>query len=682
MRFRRTAVPCRFDTATPRRTDGPLAGLARPINTSRWSPDRRPWRNSRESSFGRLIRNFPPVSCFISVEFARFCSTSVFKAFRQNPRHPQPGVRGRLGGHCIARAPAELKIGQFFSAERPIMKMTNKYLYLEFQRRCATFQAEVRDPMGVHGALPLIEQGFCIGKENMRTRTQQIISLAMIGVVLGGCNQFDAYFQPKDSAEEYVSKATLLIQKGDLAAAIEELDKAISADPTYAPALAAKGDIYRQKGDYKLACVNYEEACDADQYAFGPHYNLAVMYQKLADLSPTLREKHDLLNEAILVHLRALAIKPGSFDAYLNLGACYFQLGKPDLAEQNTRQALRINPRSPSANNNLGTICESKGDYDQAIQVYKASIEADPRQGDILLNLGSLYMQNEHPHSALYTFRTAAKLSPQDAVPWRRMGVCLFRMKKLDEAVRAFQQAIRLDPSNPVAYRGIGVICMYQYIIDPGRTDLRDKALQAWRFSLELKGDQEDLARLIDHYNNGELEETFVAEMTPTPPPASTPPDVKRPAVRLAPAGSLPVWGRRTEPAMTPEPSAGSAKSTPATRPPAARPAENTVEIRPAQAPVESKPITRAPIKPIEKTHVSPPKPTETTPAPAVKPTETTLAPPPKPTETTPAPAAKATETTLAPAPKPITTSRQTFKRWTEPPRLSTLVAANSMENL
>ncbi len=471
----------------------------------------------------------------------------------------------------------------------------------------------------------------------MRTRTQQIIFLAMIGVVLGGCNQFDAYFQPKDRAEEHFSEATLLMQKGDLAAAIEELDKAISADPTYAPALAAKGDIYRQKGDYILACVNYEEACDADQYAFGPHYNLAVMYQKLADLSPTLREKHDLLNEAILVYLRALAIKPGSFDAYLNLGACYFQLGKPDLAEQNTRQALRINPRSPSANNNLGTICESKGDYDQAIQVYKASIEADPRQGDILLNLGSLYMQNGHPHSALYTFRTAAKLSPQDAVPWRRMGVCLFRMKKLDEAVRAFQQAIRLDPSNPVAYRGIGVICMYQYIIDPDRTDLRDKALQAWRFSLELKGDQEDLAQLIDHYNS-ELEATSVAKSTPTPPPASPPPDEKRPAVRPAPA-------------MTPEPSAGSAKSTPATRPPVARPAENTVEIRPAQAPVESKPITRAPIKPIEKT----------------------LAPAPKPTETTPA---------LAPAPKPITARRQTFKRWTEPPRLSTLVAANSMENL
>ena len=519
----------------------------------------------------------------------------------------------------------------------------------------------------------------------MRIRTQQLVFLTMIVVFLGGCSDFEAFFHSEDKAEEHVSQAKLLMEQGDLAAALEELTKAIEAYPAYAPALITMGDIYRHKGDYDQARVNYEAACDADPYAFLPHYNLGVTYQALAELAQSPQMSQEYLQEAVFVYIRTIALKPRSFDANLNIGACYFQLGKLNQAEQTTRQALQIDPRSPKANNNLGAICESKGDYDQAIHAYKTSIEIDARQGNILLNLGTLYMRGEKMNSAFYAFRTAAELSPQDAAPWRRMGTCLFRMKKLDEAVRAFQQAIRLDTSNPQAYRGIGVICMYQFLIDSTRTDLRDRALQAWRFSLELQPYQEDLAQLIDRY---ETPETKLAARTIKLPPTTLAAEI-RPVVNKPKPAAKPVVEKVAKtPVKTIE-----------TRPIAIPVVENvvktpikTIETRPIAIPVVEK-VVKTSIKPIETRPVSIPvvvkvvkpaiKPIETRPAPAPVKTRPT-APPVRPVETKPVPVTKplAKPTETKPATTPIEPGRLTFKSWTEPPRLSQVIPELATKSL
>ncbi|MBN1554538.1 MAG: tetratricopeptide repeat protein [Phycisphaerae bacterium] len=328
-----------------------------------------------------------------------------------------------------------------------------------------------------------------------------IVPLLLV-TALSGCGQMNTWFlPPEQQSQQRLARAKTLLDAGDTSAALEELTRALQANPNHVPTITAVGDIHRKTGNYDQAVKNYKRACDIDPYAFRPHYNLGVTYQAMAAVADGAETVRNFLRQAVMTYIRALAIDPNSFHAKLNLGACYFQMGQHDLAEQATREALASQPDSARANNNLGIILETTNRLEEAVAAYKRSIEADPNQPDILVNLGAVYLRQEKIRSALAAFRQANRLDPNNAETCLQLGVCYFRLKQLDPAVQAFQDAIRLDPYDAGAYRGFGVICMYQYVVDNRRTDLRDKALRAWRYSLKLEPTQTDLQRLLQRYD-------------------------------------------------------------------------------------------------------------------------------------------------------------------------------------
>jgi tetratricopeptide (TPR) repeat protein len=323
----------------------------------------------------------------------------------------------------------------------------------------------------------------------------------LLSAVPAGCGRMNAWFQPPASqSEQHFSQAKSYMDSGEVAAALDELNRALQANPNHVPTLTAIGDIHRKNGDYTQAAESYKDACRIDPYAFRPHYNLGVTYQAMAAVAQSAESMRQFLRDAVMIYIRALAIDPESFHAKLNLGACYYQMGEYNLAEESTREAIALRPTNARANNNLGIILEATHRPEEAIAAYKRSIEADPKQPDILMNLGGVYMQQNQMQSALSTFRQAHRLDPTNSDACLQMGVCYFRLKKLDAAVRSFQDSIRLDPYSASAYRGFGVICMYQYVVDNNRIDLREKALRAWRYSLKLEPSQTDLEDLLRRY--------------------------------------------------------------------------------------------------------------------------------------------------------------------------------------
>ena len=73
-------------------------------------------------------------------------------------------------------------------------------------------------------------------------------------------------------------------------------------------------------------------------------------------------------------------------------------------------------------------------------------------------------------------------------------------MKQFDRALEAYEKAIGLDGNIASAHRGVGIVYMTRYVMDGGDPALRDKALEAWNASLEIKPDQENLKRLVEKY--------------------------------------------------------------------------------------------------------------------------------------------------------------------------------------
>jgi tetratricopeptide (TPR) repeat protein len=307
--------------------------------------------------------------------------------------------------------------------------------------------------------------------------------------------------EPKISAVDHYVKGQMLLDDGDVEAALAELAQAVKADPRLSIAHAAIGDVHRRRGNWDLARRSYEAACETNPFAFLPHYNLGVTYQVLAQAAKALEEVENYLKRAVEVYVRAITLQPDDFDSHLNISACYFQLGEVELADKYCRQAIAIDPNSAKAYGNLATIQESQGNLYEAIKAYKACLEQDMHQPEVLMNLGSAYMRQGRLKAAMRTFQQAGKEDPNGSGPWEKMGACYFYLRKFAEAQKAYQEALELDTNSAVAHRGMGVVYMSQFVLDNSKTDLREKALEEWNLSLEIQPDQEDLKRLVEKYS-------------------------------------------------------------------------------------------------------------------------------------------------------------------------------------
>ena len=301
-------------------------------------------------------------------------------------------------------------------------------------------------------------------------------------------------------AFNHYARGQVLAESGDMDAALAELLRAIRCDPELSVAHAAIGDIHRKRGSHRLAVGAYQNACRTNPYAFRPHYNLGVTYQALAQAAQAVESYTKYLKEAVNIYLRAVTIREDDFDVNLNLSACYFQLGKYDLAEEYCTAAITIKPKSPQAHSNLGIIYDSQNHLYKAIRAYKDSLELDTNQPKILLNLGSTYMRQGMCKAALSPFHLAVRQDPEDPAPFRQIGQCYYRLKQYDKAVKAYQQAISLDPKDASALRGLGTVHITQFVLARDKSELRDLGLAAWRRSLELEPEQQDLIDLVAKY--------------------------------------------------------------------------------------------------------------------------------------------------------------------------------------
>jgi len=285
--------------------------------------------------------------------------------------------------------------------------------------------------------------------------------------------------------------------------ALVELSRATRADPTLSVAHAATGDIHRRHGNAELARQAYENACKVNPYYFKSHYNLGVVYQQLANETDddTLFEKY--LRRACEIYLRAHALNRKDYDTTLNLGACYFQLGRYSQAEEYCRAAIAIDDDRPQAWCNLAIIYDNQNKLAEAIDAYQQSLEREVNQPRLHMNLAASYLRQGRVRDAIGSFQMAAERDPTLIDPHLHIGVCYYRLKELDNALASYDRAVELAPTNAEAWRGMGVVYMAMYLADKEQTECRDKALESWKRSLQFKPKQPDLAAMVERYAEG-----------------------------------------------------------------------------------------------------------------------------------------------------------------------------------
>ncbi len=220
----------------------------------------------------------------------------------------------------------------------------------------------------------------------------------------------------------------------------------------------------------------------------GQFQEAVLSWQRAVEINDSNFLSHNNLG-AVLIHLgdypgaerhllRALSIKE-SPETYFNLGTLHAATDRGITARRYYQSAIRLNPDYARAHNDLAVLLEKSGEINEAISHYQSAASKDSSLYKPLFNLGLLNIKNKDYQEAEKNLKKALAINPGIKGAWVNLGYAQALQRKYDEALSSWQKSLSSDSNAHVAHNNIGVyhLIMGEY----------DRATQ--EFSKALKSD-------------------------------------------------------------------------------------------------------------------------------------------------------------------------------------------------
>jgi tetratricopeptide (TPR) repeat protein len=163
------------------------------------------------------------------------------------------------------------------------------------------------------------------------------------------------------------------------------------------------------------------------------------------------------LADALVAYRRAIALKPDYAEAHCNAGATLWDMGRHDQGIASLLEAIALKPDLAEAHGNLGFSFWTRGQLDKAIAALRKAVELNPAFVETQNNLGHALLDKGRPGEAVAVLRKAIQLKPDFAQAHDGLGKALTRLGQIDEGIAAFHRAIALKPDYAEAYCNLGV---------------------------------------------------------------------------------------------------------------------------------------------------------------------------------------------------------------------------------
>jgi Tfp pilus assembly protein PilF len=148
--------------------------------------------------------------------------------------------------------------------------------------------------------------------------------------------------------------------------------------------------------------------------------------------------------QAIPYARRAIALSPIYWDAYANLGLCYFQLGRSDSALILMRIADGLNPYNAEVAQVMGGIYFSLGDLKKAEEQFAKCLALDSTQYDALHGLAYLHIRHRELDDSFEYISKLYYHRQRDSAYFRSAGDAYLRHGAFSLAARAYAYALDL----------------------------------------------------------------------------------------------------------------------------------------------------------------------------------------------------------------------------------------------
>jgi len=206
-----------------------------------------------------------------------------------------------------------------------------------------------------------------------------------------------------------------------VAEAIRFFERAIAADPDYAPAYAGLGDSYALDVDYRSIPV-------AEAYARAKDYA-----RKALALDEALPSAHASLAWSLFVY---------DWDW--------------EGADREFRRAIELNPRYASAHQWFAFLLASRGEHEAALLEGLTALELDPASVSIQRGVGWLYYYARRYDQARDHLGRAIEMNPMAVESYRILGMTLALQGEWREAERLLRETLTLPGADAYTKATLG----------------------------------------------------------------------------------------------------------------------------------------------------------------------------------------------------------------------------------
>jgi tetratricopeptide (TPR) repeat protein len=180
-------------------------------------------------------------------------------------------------------------------------------------------------------------------------------------------------------------------------------------------------------GNYTLAAEDFGKALAANPSDFFSQFNLALAYSMLHKDT-----------EAIAAYKKVLELKPGLYEAQLNLGTVLLRDKLASDAAPYLLAASKQKPKEIKPQLLLAQALFDSGSFAEAAQAYEGIVAADPKSAGAELGLARALLREKRLKDSEAHFLRAAELDPKVKADILELGVAYENGKQTEDAIRIY----------------------------------------------------------------------------------------------------------------------------------------------------------------------------------------------------------------------------------------------------
>jgi tetratricopeptide (TPR) repeat protein len=251
-----------------------------------------------------------------------------------------------------------------------------------------------------------------------------------------------------------VNLGNIFLELNQLDGAVESFNAALQIDPNNPAAHYGLGQVSMSKHSYAQAVHHFEKTLEQVPGANRVHYSLAMAYRGLGNAGKAKAHLAQQGTVGVRVSdplVDALADLIEGERVYLSRGKLAFEAKRYTDAATEFRKAVAAKPDSVTARINLGAALTQMGDVNGAVEQFEEALRIEPGKANAHYNLAVLLARQNKHEQAIEHLRAALNVDKNDLSARVLLAQQLLRSEHFEEALTEFSRVVQADPNNEAA---------------------------------------------------------------------------------------------------------------------------------------------------------------------------------------------------------------------------------------